>query len=293
MKDNLKFGADPEFFASYEMNGERYVLPPVVLRTDFDCEYKENDRHPIFAEYGKTVIHEDGAAFEASTPPNADWKEIWNTLDEAKKRFSADVLSKYSDVCTPQLFSIPSMKYEVERWYGRGPEFQMATLFGCDADIDAFNTEVPCRTLDASLHPWRYAGGHIHFSGIPEVETMPLIAIKSMAMTAGLAATAFSDMPDLERERIFLYGKPGKYRPQKYPNGEVGIEYRTPSTRWTENYSLAEQVFTWATVGIRSLLQGKLFSELEPVIMNDTRKAITEVDQPLAHQLLDFISSKV
>lgn len=292
MKKDLKFGSDPEFFAAYGEETDLHVLPPVVLRTDFDAPFEDNGRHPIFARYGDTIVHEDGGAFEMSTPPVHDWKEMWKTLHQVRDDFGKDVLSKYP-VCNPLLYSLPAMNWQVERWLDRGPEFKLSTLFGCDADEDVFNMRAKCKVLDASTHSWRYAGGHIHISGIPEIEKYPLQAVKSMVFTAGLAATAYTDVPELEKERLFLYGRPGKFRIQNYPNGEVGIEYRTPSTRWTEHFGLAEKIFTWAEIGMRNLLQGGLLGDLEDSIMKDAKDAIMTVNQKKAKNLLAFIETKV
>jgi len=289
----LKFGSDPEFAAGYELGGDLYVMPPVVLRSDYGYDFQENGRHPIFKKYGDTLVHEDGGAFEMSTPPVTDWREMWGVLHEAKEQFGKDVLSQYPSECKPVLFSVPSMRWQVDRWLNRGEDFEMATQFGCDPDRDVFNMRARGKVINAKLHPWRYFGGHEHFSGIPEIESNPLKAVKSLVATTGLAATAYTDVPDLERERLFLYGKPGKFRVQKYPNGDVGIEYRTPSTRWTDNFSLAEKVFTWAEIGLTKLLAGGLIDELEPIIMKDARKAILAVDQAGAESILSFILTKV
>lgn len=290
----VKFGADPEFFASYKNeDGGMSVLPPVILRTDFQFPAEENGRHPIFARYGKTYVHEDGAAFEMSTPPSENWKDIFNNLNEARANFEKDVLSKFPDVCDGKLHSLPAMNFQVQRWLNRGPEFEMSTLFGCDADEDVFNMKAKCAVIDASQHPWRYAGGHIHVSGLEEIKKQPLMAIKSMVVTAGLASTAFSDVPELERERLFLYGRPGKFRIQEYSNGEVGVEYRTPSTRWTNDYAFAETVFEWAEVGMNNLLRDGLISSIEDKIMKPAQEAILNVDQEKAKQILSFIASKV
>ena len=135
----LKFGSDPEFFASYQEDGEHYVLPPVFLRKYCGAKAKENGSHPIYAKYGDTLVHEDGAAFEMSTPPSNDWKEMWGTLDDAKHQFEKKVLSKFSDVCDPILYSIPAMHWQVSKWENEDQDFHLSTIFGCDADQDVFN----------------------------------------------------------------------------------------------------------------------------------------------------------
>jgi len=292
-EEKIKWGADPEFFSAYEIDGNKYVLPPVILRADYGFKIKENGRHPIFAEYGETFVHEDGAAFEMSTPPSNDWRKIWSTVNDAKDSFSKDVLSKFPDVCLPQLFSLPAMNYHVSRWMDRGPEFHLATIFGCDPDHDVYRMQKRCEVLDASEHPWRYAGGHIHASGLQSIIDKPLQAVRSMVITAGVAATAYTDVPDLEKERLYLYGRPGKFRIQKYSNGEAGIEYRTPSTRWTEIYSLAEKIFSWAEIGLMNLLKGGLLEEIAHTVEEDAKDAILSVDKEKAVQILDFISEKI
>lgn len=293
MSDNIVWGADPEFAASYMEAGKQYVLPPVVLREDFDHPFKENGRHPIFKEYGLSKVHEDGCAFEMEIPPSDDWETLWNTIDENKSRFSKDVLSMYPEVCSPQLYSLPAMLYQVDRWIGRGPEFQMATIFGCDPDMDAFDFKKKCDIIDARTHPWRYFGGHIHASKVPGLGDKPLQAIWSMAFTAGLAAIANSDVPDLERERQFLYGRPGKFRVQNYKNGDVGIEYRTPSTRWTESKAIARAVFEWAEIGLINLFQGNLIEKLAPKLRDDVVDTISTINQSKAKELLSFISTQI
>jgi hypothetical protein len=168
----------------------------------------------------------------------------------------------------------------------------MATTFGCDPDHDVFDTET-CKIVDAALHEWRYAGGHIHVSGVDGLMERPLDAIKSMVLTAGLAATAYSPVPDLERERLFLYGKPGKFRIQKYGNGEMGIEYRTPSTSWTASFPLAEKIFTWATIGMTSLFGGGLLAELEAKLMEDAKHILLSVDQQGAKDMLNYMETVI
>lgn len=289
----LVFGADPEFAAGYEKDGQLNILPPVFLRTERGVPVEDNGRHPIFAHYGDTIVHEDGAAFEMSTPPSADWKTIFNSLAYAKEQFAKDVLSKFGEDCNPELYSIPAMRYDVDRWLSRGPEWDMAVMFGCDQDQDVYNMKAKHTVLDASMHEWRYMGGHIHASGLEEIQSSPLIAIRCMVITAGLAATAFTDVPDLEKERLFLYGRPGKFRIQNYPAGGTGIEYRTPSTRWTSNIELAEKIFSWARVGLETLLRDKLFNEIAEEVEKPAVKAILKVDQKEALNLLNYISSKV
>lgn len=292
-KIKIKFGSDPEFFAGIPVDGGFSAIPPVVFRTTLGVPFTENSNHPIFATYGDTYVHEDGAAFEMATKPSYDWTEMWKTLQDARRAFGIDILSKFPETCQRDLLVLPSIGWDVSRWENAGPEFEMATQFGCDPDQDAYKMKAKCKVMDASQHPYRYGGGHIHFSGCEEFISQPLLGIRSLAMTAGLAGIAYSDVPDLERERIFLYGKPGKFRLQKYPNGESGIEYRTLSNRWTGDYSLAEKVFTWAAIGINNLLVDKLLLEISDLIEAEAIDAIMTVNQEKAKSILSYIENKL
>lgn len=288
------FGADPEYFAGYKNgDGDLCALPPVIFRTELGVPFTPHGTHPIFKKYGDTIVHEDGAAFEMSTSPSSDWKVLWENLNNAKTLFAEEVLSQFPHDCVPELMSIPTIAWDIERWRGRGDDFDMAVRFGCDPDQDVYGTEVKDVIMDASEHPYRYGGGHIHVSGVDMIESHPLLAVRCMVLTAGLAATAYSDVPELESLRLFRYGKPGKFRVQHYPDGKVGIEYRTVSTSWTKSKALAQEIFTWATIGIQNLLQGGLLEEIASKFETEAAEAILACDQAKSRQILEFIEEKI
>lgn len=292
----IVFGADPEYFASVEKDGQLFAVPPYIFRKDWGVETITDDpRHPIFMEVNGVKIHEDGAAFEMSLSPSENWKELFERISLAREYFAKEFLSKFDVI--PELKALPSIHWDVDGWNSRADdEFKMATEFGCDPDRDAFNTRARERVFDASLHPWRYGGGHIHFSGVEEIKESPVIAVKCLALTAGLGAVIMSDVPHLERERVFRYGKPGKYRVQKYgklfneiPNTDVGIEYRTLSNRWTGSFEVASEVFRLAEFGINELLVKKGFSKISDDVIQEACEAITNFDQEKARQVLSVV----
>jgi len=210
------------------------------------------------------------------------------------------ILQKFTDFCDGKVHTLPTIGYEVERWKNESETFQLCNQFGCDRDWDAFDTERDCKVLDASKHPERYGGGHIHISGVEAIKKEPISAIHSLALTVGLAAVAYTDTPELDRQRTFLYGKPGKYRPQSYghlyneiPHTDAGIEYRTPSNRWTENWELGRRIFEAAEVGIKYLLEGKLIDELLPELRIPATEAILNCNQELAKELIAHINTKL
>ena len=206
-----------------------------------------------------------------------------------------ELLLPYSEY-TDGLFVLPSADYDYKHWNTFGRAMICSNIFGCDADYTAWNTKAAGQVVDASTHPERYFGGHIHFSGHPLFESDPILAIKIFAITVGLAASGNSPVPDLEARRTFLYGKLDKYRPQNYPDGSVGVEYRTPSNIWTGkgNEAVAEKLFYYADLAINSLMNQvdkaeKLVEELHSV----TEKAILSCDQSKCKELLAYVESKV
>lgn len=302
----LVFGSDPEFFAGYKKDEKYFVLPPVWFREYGKVEYQFNPadaRHPIFLdfmkEYGVKII-EDGVAFEETVIPSVDWKELFERINIGKKLLSDLILSKFSNDCEPETMTIPTINYDVERWKNESPEFRVCHVFGCDQDFDAWKKNSAGKVVNALKHPFRYGGGHFHVSGSEMIKEEPILAIQCLTLSAGLAAVAFSDTPDLDRERTFLYGKPGKYRPQVYgklfdniPNTDFGVEYRTPSNRWTNSFEHAEKLFRWIEIGIKNLLEGKLGLELIPKIGKEACNSVVKCDQNKAKELLSYIESRI
>jgi hypothetical protein len=175
----------------------------------------------------------------------------------------------------------------------------MSTRFGCDPDLDAFDFNRVSQEVDANLHPWRYTGGHIHLSGSPLFELEPILSVQCQALTAGCAAIAYSENPELDHARTFMYGRPGKYRIQNYgkynpfgPDYAVGVEYRTPSSAWAGNWKQAEQVFKWAEIGVE-LVESGLGLELLPELTQPAVTAILEANVGLASDVLARIESRL
>jgi len=296
MKQKLVLGADPEMFATYG-NG-KYAAPPAYLISDLGVKVESNGNHPKFLNDNRGgFVHADGAAMEISVPPSTDWEVIWEQCNAMIKRVENEILSNYPNDVDPKLSTVPTIEWEVSRWKWKGAEFDYATRFGCDKDYDAWKEFAPplaFDVMDASQHPERYAGGHIHFSipGSTIFKDNPLGAIGSLVYTAGLAAIAFSPNPDLEAKRAIRYGKPSKYRVQNYSNGDVGIEYRTPSASWLGDKSLAERVFYWGRIGINVLLLEGALEKMKDM-RDAAAAAIMNADQKQAVSLLAEVERRL
>lgn len=295
----LLFGTDPEVFATYEKDGKLYTLPPYFFRHYLHVPASDDKRHPVFFEQNGWKFHEDGAAFEMSIMPSFNPRDLFDTIQDCVKTAEERLISKFPEFCMPKLQFLPTVGFEVERWQDEGKDFRMSTEFGCDPDSDAFHMEKKATVIDASQHPFRYGGGHVHFSGSEFIESDPQLAVRVLAITAGCAAVAYSDVPELDRERTFLYGRPGKFRIQHYgkrnafgPDYATGIEYRTPSNRWASNWNIAEQIFEWGRIGIEEILPNadKAMNLLDDVAETAV-SAILGADQIQAKQVLDYVAT--
>ena len=300
----LVYGSDPEFFAGKkDKNGNYFVVPPAWFRKYGKVPFMDDIKHPVFLDAKEelgVIVMEDGVAFEETVTPDTDWKALFERIQIGKKLLSDRILSKFPNECEPEVLTLPTINYDVERWKKESKEFQMCLIFGCDQDWDADNSNRAGKTVSALKHPFRYGGGHIHVSGSEKIKEEPILAIQSLKLTAGSVAVAFSDTPELDHDRTFLYGKPAKYRPQRYsslfnniPFTDFGIEYRTPSNRWTNSFQHAEQMFKWVEIGIRNLLEGGLVLELLEKINEDVRQAIINCDQKTAKELLSFVEARI
>lgn len=118
-----------------------------------------------------------------------------------------------------------------------------ARRFGCAPDFNAYTQTINTPEMDASRHPFRYAGGHIHI-GVPDMryrkatdmymkmiksEERHLEIIKCMDMLVTIPTLLLDNSPAAKRRRS-KYGKAGCFRPTPY-----GIEYRTPSCWWLKS----------------------------------------------------------
>lgn len=304
-KVRLLWGADPECFPVYGGGEDLKALPPYwfrkILGVDSYVEEKDiHGKHPVFFDNNEFKLIEDGAAFEMTILPSNSPRDLWERIQECAKMANEKILSQFPDDCLPVLQFLPTIGWDVKRWENMPEDFFMSTMFGCDPSEDAWNLTKKSRVIDASLHPWRYGGGHMHVSGSELLAEEPILAIRCLSITAGCAAIAFSDVPDLEKARTFEYGVPGNFRRQRYgrknpfgPEYAFGVEYRTTSNRWCSDWNLAEKVFNWAEIGIRDVFEGGLHKDLLENLGEYAQVAILECNQNLAEEVLEYISERI
>lgn len=114
-----------------------------------------------------------------------------------------------------------------------------ARRFGCMPDFNAYTRTINTEEIDATRHPYRYAGGHIHLgissdylkkgSGegkLAKTEEGHIRIVKLLDIIVGIPSLLLDNTAASKRRRS-KYGKAGCFRPTPY-----GIEYRTPGCWW-------------------------------------------------------------
>jgi hypothetical protein len=306
MKYQLNLGCDPEFFIGYTDNkdvaydptfipGGNFALPPIVLEDEFHVIplSLKDWKHPLYIDVPNgdglhTKFVGDGAAIELNfNRPFTSPDELFEAVQHGKvilKDWLRDIGFGINDSCVTNF----DYKRYWESLTTKDPRHEMSVIFGCDPDKDAHNLKWSCQITDVKTHPYRYGGGHIHISGDSEIGENPIPFVKLLSLTAGNYCITQAHEPELERLRAKYYGKPGKYRVQNYPDGSVGVEYRTPSNQWT-NWSKKSltQLFDWIEVALDLLhnpRQGILAIE---EFTDATVEAVGKVNSELSQAVLD------
>jgi len=131
-----------------------------------------------------------------------------------------------------------------------------ARVFGCEPDFNAYTLDQNTPEMDASRHPYRYAGGHIHLGVAPnylgevaaneqalaQTPEGHIRLIKFLDLIVGIPSLLLDIGNGSERRRS-KYGKAGCFRPTPY-----GIEYRTLSCWWIKSPITVSLVYGLARV---------------------------------------------
>lgn len=276
-------GSDPEFFVSE--NG--YCVPSVVKILDGEIKPIVDDpKHPVIVKTENFNVIVDGVALEVN------FKTPFKSFVEIKENFWQAV--ELSRLLYKEVSVIPTIKFNLSQFskYLGNELFFQGVIFGCDPDRDAFNVKWTARIIDALTHNLRYGGGHIHFGFPPNVELSEKDIVKFVRMCAVLFGNFIisnSVNTELVKLRAKYYGMPGKYRFQQYKNGQIGVEYRTPSNDWLnfDNSKIKEMD------DLADILYQNFYSKksklLEKEILNATVEAISTANKEMSKQILDVV----
>lgn len=253
-------GTDPEFF--FTENNE--VYPAKVAFAAAGVE------PPLSSLFGDIII--DGAAIELNPEPGSP--EI---LVDNMRELMFDAVESIESLI-PQELVIKSVMPIDLKW-AEDPEL---AVFGCDPDRSIWGRDFAPDSIDAAKHPWRYAGFHVHVSGVPADWGEEYIL--ALDYTLGLANMAVADGRDATRREV--YGKPGVYRVQPW-----GLEYRTPSSELMLSPVTAEFAFTLTKQVTENISMLDNFMGLIPERV--LRNALQQTDPINAGNLYNIISTAV
>jgi len=217
----------------------------ITLGTDPEVFFTDigNDVYPaglVFGDhYGTDMIEmpcgnliPDGVALEFQPFPSLEPAEVVANL-----KLLLQQGLEMAALADKKLAIIPEMPFDLS-WVERDPELGQ---FGCNPDKSAWGEECTPATIDASKHPWRYAGCHIHMGVVDDQDYFMQTGViervsQALDRTVGLAAMVLGNNQDARRRKV--YGRPGIYRHQPW-----GMEYRTPSNVILRSPQVMEFIF--------------------------------------------------
>lgn len=211
----LSLGSDPEYFLS-DLQGN--------VRSSIGLIGGDKD-HPLKLSY--CSILEDNVAVEINPEP------AFNQSDFVKNTINAmadmNNLLKRLDLKPIEFSAIEFSPLELLD--------PMSRISGCIPDFNAY-TEQANQAVDMWSTNLRSAAGHIHVGVKLDEEDKPnLVKVLDIMVSLPLAFK-FRNSND-EVLRRSLYGKAGCFRFKPY-----GLEYRTPSNKWTFNPKLIAWVWS-------------------------------------------------
>lgn len=292
----LKFGLDPEVFSTVQMSGKDFVVSPALLEKDCGLNYIYQDveeKHPVYIDRNFYSWMMDGVAWELTVKnPLNSASEVFEILEESTQDLEDFLGDYFWNGEKLNLYKKPVVNINPAWYLPFLDDYKMyqGFIFGCDPDMDAVDLEYNCKTRNIKTHKFRYGGGHIHLSGMDEFKEFPRQAVWFLAMTVGNYCCANSPYPEQEILRAKEYGRPGRFRPQIYKNGDVGIEYRTPSNSWISfPIEQMEELFYYAELGCKFLRDKR--DDLVDKYLSETCRAINEQDSDTSQLILNELEA--
>lgn len=220
---NVVFGADPEF-TFFDKNEN----PVPAHRLGF------KDKHNKQEIGFYATAHRDGTNLEVNFKEASSCRAhmsmfLQHGLQDVEKALPEGIKVRAKAAYQVDLDDLMSDAPEDVRY------------FGCDPAFDSYTGKAMVITVDAQSHPWRYAGGHMHFGTRIKIQGSDRIPAHNvlqepskyprlgqlMDWLIGIPQTCIWNGAE-QFERRKYYGRAGEFRPQRYNEYFMGFEYRTP-----------------------------------------------------------------
>ena len=265
-----KLSADVEFFLK-DYNGQFRPVCGLVGATK---------GHPNWLS-PYTGILEDNAALELNMPPSTNPTTFHATCKTALME-----LSNWAQMHGLRLHRGNNVSVTADML----AVYPSLNEFGCSEDFIAYSDD-PMKARPSIkgdiLGLSRYAAGHLHLSY--DVAKVPTYI---MARWLDLAVGLFSIGWDDQAKRRPYYGLAGLNRPTAYPDGSVGVEYRTMSNLWffdvSVAYFVASNVFTTVRWIMNDLSEAKRVYKNTP--WAEVKDVIDSGNEAKAEELIAFLS---
>lgn len=283
----LMFGTDPEIFLVEK--GTTNLVPPVFLRKHLGLPVidRSDVKHPVFFKEDGVTIMEDGALFEFTVRPKETGSGLFSQVEFAKQN-----LKDIADAFNFDVLHSPIADFDVKRFFDNDTldeEERLCVVAGCDPDEDAIDSKYESGVIrDLSYWNKRGAGGHLHIStqDIPELHDLIIPAVHLLATTVGVLCVHLSDDVLAEKSRMEVFGRPGRFRPQEYPDGYLGVEYRTPSNSWLKTLEGSAQIAEVARFAFELLTKPVDGKKHIKKYLDDAVNIIVNVDKNEAENML-------
>lgn len=271
---SVSFGGDPEFFL---VNEEGKAVPAEeVLPAQEEVSY---DKEPAYR---------DGFQVELGLAPSACRAYVIDSMTRAARKAHHAAKEK-------------GYRLHVEAAIDVTPDVLENTKdprsreFGCEPDLLAHEGARPnIVELDASIHPFRYAGGHIHLGSNWSGHTPssfeewsygwalhhPLGQIELIKMADTLLGNTLVLLErDTDRKRREVYGRAGTFRITRY-----GVEYRVPSNLIYRHPAMLNLAFSLLRTALGVVSNGEAVAKHFMLPPEDVAGAINEGDRIQAYK---------
>jgi len=246
MSDQRVFGCDPEL-GVFE-KGTNNIVPPASLIRDYNFDFTLNSRGKrTLLTTDRGLVIEDGAAIELNPNPGTP-EEVVDNVSSLIKQFDTLLKSRVKETLVVDKTRVHGLFDTSKYWDGQDENFRDCVRAGCDPDevpgiYEMLKLDKSVGEVDLSNNPDRFFGGHAHCQNMSSNSDIYInnrdtatVVFDFLVGTANVFLVG--RLPNVikdEKLRLSVYGRPGRFRIQKYSDKINGIEYRPLSNQWIIN----------------------------------------------------------
>lgn len=246
------------FTVNYKTKGKYNIMTKFLIGCDPEL-FVENEKGVIVSAHGlipgtkeaphkvdKGAVQVDGMAVELNIDPVSSFKDesFANRVFHVARQLHAMLPDGYK--------LVPKAYHDFGEEYMKTQPDEAKQL-GCEPDFGAWQEGEENKAPDEAV-TFRTAAGHVHIgwgkdipADHPDHIAVCCKIVKSLDLYLGLASIIMDPCPN----RRELYGRAGAFRPKTY-----GVEYRTPSNTWLQNYSSRKLISHLVNKSITSVQRG-------------------------------------